>query len=101
MGLFDTMKKSKEVNKKAEWADGVIPTIVELNEDYLRLYNSATENNIFYQDIKNVEVAPMIINIKTNVKTFSLRSRKLRGGTDKARELQEQILAKMSECKHQ
>ena len=101
MGLRDRMKKSKEVNKKSEWRIGGIPTVVELNEDHIRLYNSAVENVIYYRDIMNVEVAPLIVNIKTNVKTFSLQSRKLRGGTDKARELQSQILAKMSEFKSQ
>lgn len=101
MGLFDSIKKSKEINKAAEWKIGVTPTVVELNEDHIRLYNSAVENVIYYRDIMNVEVAPLIINIKTNVKTFSLQSRKVRGGTDKARGLQSQIMSKMSEYKNQ
>ena len=101
MGLFDSIKKSKEVNKKAEWRIGAIPTVVELHEDHIKIYNSAVENFVFYQDIMSVEVAPLIVNIKTNVKTFSLQSRSVRGGSDKARGLQEQILLKMSECKNQ
>ena len=101
MGLFDSIKKSKEVNKKSEWRIGGIPTVVELHEDHIKIYNSAVENIVFYRDIMSVEVAPLIVNIKTNVKTYSLQSRSLRGGTDKARELQGQILAKMSECKNQ
>ena len=96
MGLFDTIKKSKEVNKKAEWRIGGIPTVVELHDDHIRLYNSAVENVIFYKDIMNVEVAAMVVNIKTNVKTFSLQSRSVRGGSDKARELYSQIMEKMS-----
>ena len=101
MGLFDTIKKSKDVNNKAEWKYGLVPAVVELNEDHLRIYNSANEDIVFYRDIINVEVVPMVINIKTMVKTFSLRSRSVRGGTEKARELQGQILAKMSEYKNQ
>ena len=96
MGLFDTIKKSKEVNKKAEWRIGGIPTVVELNDDHIRLYNSAVENIVFYKDILDVEVVTRIVNIRTNVKTFSLQNRKVRGGGDNARELYSQIMEKMS-----
>ena len=101
MGLFDSIKKSKEINKKAEWRVNNLPTVVKLNKDHILLYNSAAENVIYYKDIVNVEVVPLIVNIRTTVKTFSLQSRKVRGGSDKARELHAQIVEKMSEVKSQ
>ncbi len=96
MGLFDTIKKSKEVNKKAEWRIGGIPTVVELHDDHMKIYNSAVENIVFYKDIMDVQVVRNIVNIRTNVKTYSLQNRKIRGGSPLAVELQGELLAKMS-----
>ena len=100
MGLFDSIKKSKEVNKKSEWKIGLNPVVVELNEDHLLLYNSVINDIVFYRDIRGVEVSPLVVTIKTNVKSYQLRSRSVRGGTDKARELQMQLMEKMSEYKN-
>jgi hypothetical protein len=99
MGLFDIAKKSKEINKKAEWKIGAIPTIVELEEDHFKLINTGKTEAIFYKDIVSVEQSINIVNIRTKVKTYSLRARKLRGGSDKAQELQLQILEKINEYK--
>ena len=85
--------------EKAEWKQGLIPTTVELNEDHIKLITATVTDTIFYKDIMNVEVALNIVNIKTNVKTFSLISSKLRGGNEKANELYDKILIKMSEKK--
>lgn len=93
MGLFNRNKE------KAEWKQGLIPTTVELNEDHIKLITATVTDTIFYKDIMNVEVALNIVNIKTNVKTFSLISSKLRGGNEKANELYDKILIKMSEKK--
>ena len=97
MGLFDAMKKSKEINKKAEWKQGLNNTVVELNEDHIKLYNSATSTIIFYRDLVSVDQTVNIVNIRTKAKTFPLTSRKLRGGTEKAIELQEKLIEKISE----
>ena len=99
MGLFDTIKKSKDVNAKAEWKIGAFPTVVELNEDHMKLYNSATQELVFYRDIKSVEQSVNIVNIRTNVRTYSLRYRKLRGGTDKAMEFTALLSEKISQFK--
>ena len=99
MGLFDTIKKSKEVNQNAEWKMGAIPTVVELNDDHIRIYNSATQEMVFYKDIKSVEQSVNIVNIRTNVRTYSLRYRKLRGGTDKAMEFTSLLSEKISQFK--
>ena len=101
MGLFDKMKKQKEFNKKAEWKQGLIPTIVELNEDHIKLTGPASTDIVFYKDIMNLECVGMNVRIKTNVKTFSLVSEGLRGRSERARVLQEQILEKMMEYKNQ
>jgi hypothetical protein len=47
----------------------------------------------------NVEVVVNVVNIKTNVKTFSLMSKGIRGGSDRAEALGVEILRKMSEYK--
>ena len=99
MGLFDTIRKSKEVSNKAEWRMGAIPVIVELNDDHMKLITSTVTNTIFYGDIMSVEQAMSVVNIKTNVKDYSLLSKGLRGGTAKATELSNQILEKMAEYK--
>ena len=94
MGLFKRNKK-----EKAEWKQGLIPTTVELNEDHINLKTATYTDTIFYKDIMNIEVVVNIVNIKTNVKTYSLMSGKLRGGSEKADELYNQILIKISEKK--
>ena len=94
MGLFNRNKK-----EKAEWKQGLIPTTVELNEDHINLKTPTYADTIFYKDIMNIEVVVNIVNIKTNVKTYSLMSGKLRGGSEKADELYNQIITKMSEKK--
>lgn len=99
MGLFDTINKQKNINKKAEWKQGLIQTVVELNDDYLQLITATATDTIFYKDIVSVEASVNVVNIRTNVKTFSLISKKLRGGSDRANQLHNEILIKMSEKK--
>jgi hypothetical protein len=99
MGLFNTIKKQKNINKKAEWKQGLIQTVVELNEEYMQLITATVTDTIFYKDIMNVEVVVNVVNIKTNVKTFSLMSKGIRGGSDRAEALGVEILRKMSEYK--
>lgn len=99
MGLFDIAKKEKNIKKKAEWKQGLIHTVVELSDDYLQLITSSKTDTIFYKDIVNVEVVMHTVTINTNVKTFSLISKGIRGGSDKANLLCTQILEKMSENK--
>ena len=99
MGLFDTITKEKNIKKNAEWKQGLIHTVVEFHDDHMKLVTSAVTDTIFYQDIMNVEVVVNVVNIKTNVKTFSLISKSIRGGSDKANQLYEEILRKMSENK--
>ena len=94
MGLFKRNKK-----EKAEWKQGLIPTTVELNEDHINLKTPTYADTIFYKDIMNIEVVVNIVNIKTNVRTFSLISSKIRGRNEKADELYNQIIIKMSEKK--
>ena len=84
MGLFNRRKKS-------EWKQGLIPTDVELLEDHMKLITATNTDIIFYQDIMSLQQVPKILNIRTNVKTYSLF-----GKTDRARELEAQILEKMS-----
>ena len=99
MGFLDEMKKAKNLHKKAEWKQGLSNTVVELNDDHMKLIAPGSTDIIFYKDIMNVEQNLFTVNIKTNVKTFSLISKKKRGGTDKAAELQQQLIEKISENK--
>ena len=93
IGLFSRNKN------KPEWRQGLIPTTLELNNDHMKLITQTVTDTIFYRDIMNIEVVTNIVNIKTNVKTYSLMSSKLRGGSDKANELYNQLLVRMSENK--
>ena len=97
MGLFDIAKKSKEINKKAEWKIGATQTIVELEDTHMKLINISSQDIIFYKDIVSVDQTGAVVKIHTAAKTYSLISRKLRGGMDKAQELQLQILEKINE----
>lgn len=99
MGLFDKMKKSKEFRKTAEWKQGLIHTHVELEEDHMKLLTETSMDIIFYKDIMSVQQVSHVVNIRTNVKTYSLTARKIRGGTDKAIELTQQILEMMNKNK--
>ena len=99
MGLFDTFSKSKKINKQAEWKQGLMHTIVELNDEYMELITPTSKDTIFYRDIVSVDVAVNTVNIRTNAKTFSLMSKSIRGGSDKANRLYTQILEKMKENK--
>ena len=99
MGLFDGMKKSKEIQKKADWKVGLMPTFIEFHDDYMQLISTGSTDTIFYKDIMSVEQTAYLVNIKTNVKTYPLTSRKKRGGTDRAIALQQQILEKIAEKK--
>lgn len=99
MGLFDSMKKTKELNKKAEWKQAMIKTVIEFNPDHMKLITATQTDVIFYKDIMSVQQATFVVNIKTNVKTYSLTPKKLRGGSEKAAALVEQITMKMNENK--
>ena len=99
MGLFDITRKSKEIKKQAEWKQGMIPTLIELNEDHMKLVTATETDIIFYQDIVDVQQVTRIVNIRTMRNTYSLTAAKLRGGGDKAVELQMQLLEKMSKNK--
>jgi hypothetical protein len=99
MGLFDSMKKTKELNKKAEWKQGIINTVIEFNPDHLKLTTATQTDVIFYKDIMSVQQATFVVNIKTNVKTYSLTPKKLRGGSEKAAALTQQIIEYMNQNK--
>jgi hypothetical protein len=99
MGLFNTIKKQKNINKKAEWKQGLIQTVVEFNEEYMQLITATVTDTIFYKDIMNVEVVVNVVNIKTNVKTFSLTAKRKHGGKDLANQLYNDVIVKMGENK--
>ena len=99
MGLFDKRREQKEFNNKAEWKQGLIPTIVELNDDHMKLITQAYTDTVFYKDIMFIEQVTRIVNFQTNVKKFSLISSHRRGGGERAAELHMQILEKMSQHK--
>ena len=99
MGLFDSLKKSSEIGKKAEWKVGLAPAIIEFQEDHMKITSTGATDIIFYKDIMSVEQTAFVVTFMTNVKTFTLTSRKKRGGTDKAIALQQQILENMSKFK--
>jgi hypothetical protein len=99
MGLFDSMKKTKELNKKAEWKQGIINTVIEFNPDHMKLTTATQTDVIFYKDIMSVQQATFVVNIKTNVKTYSLMSRKKRGSSEKAAALTQQIIEYMNQNK--
>ena len=84
MGLFKRRKKS-------EWKQGLIPTDVELEKDHMKLITATNTDIIFYKDIMSLQQVPKVLNIKTNVKTYSLM-----GKTERAKELQSQIMERMS-----
>ena len=99
MGLFDKRREQKEFNNKAEWKQGLIPTIVELNDDHMKLITQAYTDTVFYTDIMFIEHVTRVVNFRTNVKKFSLIYKNRKGGGEKAAELHSQIMAKMSENK--
>ena len=99
MGLFDIARKSKEIKKQAEWKQGALPTLIEFNEDHMKLITATETDIIFYKDIVDVQQVTMIVNIRTIRKTYSLTSAKLRGGSDKAVELQMKLLELMQKNK--
>ena len=99
MGLFDSMKKSKELNKNAEWKQGIINTVIEFNDDHMKLVTATQTDVIFYKDIMGVQQSTRIVNIKTNVKTYSLISKKRRGGSENAAALTQQIIEYMNKNK--
>jgi hypothetical protein len=99
MGLFDAISKSKKFNKESKWKQGIRDTIIELNEDYMELITPTSRDTIFYNDIVSVDAAANTVNIRTNAKTFTLRSKSIRGGSEKAEILYTSILRKMKENK--
>ena len=99
MGLFSRTKKSVEFRKQAEWEQGVIPTIIEFEDNHMKLVTEHKTDVLFYKDIVTVEQSSFTVIIQTMGKKFILMSKKKRGGSDKARELQMTLLEKMSEHK--
>ena len=99
MGLFDSMKKTKELNKKAEWKQALTKTVIEFNPDHMKLITATQTDVIFYKDIMSVQQSVHVVNIRTNVKTYSLTPKKLRGGSEKAAALTQQIIEYMNQNK--
>ena len=99
MGLFDTIKREKNTEKKAKWKQGLIHTNVELHDEYFQLITSTRTDTVFYKDIMDVQVVRQVVNIKTNVKTFSLTAKRNAGGKDLANEFYNTLIVKMSEKK--
>lgn len=99
MGLFDTMKKSREIAKNAEWKKGVNNTLVELHDNHIKLITPTITDTIFYKDIVNVEQNYNTVVISTPAKTYKVVSRKLRGGSDRAAVLCQSILEQVMEYK--
>ena len=99
MGLFDTIKRENKTKKEAQWKQGLIHTIVELNDNHMQLISSTQTDTIFYKDIKDIQVVRRVVNIKTNVKTFSLTAKKEYGGQDLANQLYNDVIVKMGENK--
>lgn len=99
MGLFDTIRKEKNTKKEAKWKQGLIHTIVELNDNHMQLISSTQTDTIFYKDIMDIQVVRRVVNIKTNVKTFSLIAKKKYGGQDLANQLYNEVIVKMGENK--
>ena len=99
MGFFDKMNEKKNFRKTAEWRQGLIHTHIELNEDHLKIITLTETDIVFYKDIVEVQQVTRVVNIRTIRKTYSLSYYKLRGGGDKAVELQMRLLELMSENK--
>ena len=99
MGLFDTIKRENKTKKEAQWKQGLIHTIVELKDNHMQLISSTQTDTIFYKDIKDIQLVRHIVNIKTNVKTFSLTAKRKHGGKDLANQLYNDIIVKMGENK--
>ena len=99
MGLFSRTKKSVEFRKQAEWEQGVIPTIIELEDNHMKLVTEHKTDVLFYKDIVTVEQASFTVIIQTISKKFTLMAKKKRGGSDKAKELQSILLEKMIQNK--
>jgi hypothetical protein len=99
MGLFSRTKKSVEFRKQAEWEQGVIPTIIELEDNHMKLVTEHKTDIVFYKDIVTVEQASFTVIIQTISKKFTLMTKKKRGGSDKAKELQSILLEKMIQNK--
>lgn len=96
MGLFDSIKKSKEIKKNSDWTQGLNHTILELNEDHMKLTTIAETDIIFYKDIIEVQRIRKLVNVRTIRKTYPLTSKR---GKERAEELQLQLLKKISEYK--
>ena len=99
MGLFDGLKKTKELNKQSNWKQGTLPTAIHFNEDHMVLETVTSNSIIFYRDIISVEQVALNVEIRTASKTFRLTSKKIRGGKDLAKDLQLDILRRVSENK--
>ena len=99
MGLFSRTKKSVEFRKQAEWEQGVIPTIIEFEDNHMKLVTEHKTDVLFYKDIVTVEQASFTVIIQTISKKFTLMTKKKRGGSDKAKELQSILLEKMIQNK--
>lgn len=101
MGIFDKMKESAEVGKKAKWRIGATPTIVILDDDSMNLKMGGKEIRIFYKDIQQIEQNLFNIEIKTITNKYTLTAIGIRGAVDLADELHSQILEKIHEHKVQ
>lgn len=99
MGLFDSGRRNKEIKKVAEWNQALMPTLLELNEDHMKLTTAAETDIVFYKDIVDIQQVSRIVTIKTLRKTYTLTARKRRGGGEKAADLQMQLLELMQKNK--
>ena len=96
MGLFSSIKKSKDIKNNSDWRYGVNHAQLEFTPNYLKITTAAVEEVVFYKDIVNVEVVGKIVNIRTMVKTFSLISKQ---GKSHAQDLRVLLLDKVAENK--
>lgn len=97
MGLFDSIRKSKEIKNKAEWKQGLNHAIVELENDHLKILTAAGTDIIFYKDIVEVQQVNKVVNIRTTMRTHSLISK---NNPESAQELQLELLHNISDNKN-
>lgn len=96
MGLFGSIRKSTKVKKESDWRLGLNHVMIDLTDDYIRMTTSFSEDIVFYKDIIFLEQIGKYVNFRTNVKSFSLRSK---NSSEAAAALHQDLLMKMSEHK--
>jgi len=96
MGLFSSISKSRKIKKESEWRLNLNHVMLDLTEDYIRMTTSVTDDIVFFKDIIFIEQIGKRVNFRTNVKSFSLKSK---DSVESAVALHQEIIMKMSQNK--